>query len=162
MRTYAGLTSLERFWSKVAKVDSGCWEWQGSLTLRGYGQSYFTGTSKGAHQVSWLIHHEVWPKLYVLHKCDNRKCINPDHLFLGNAVDNRRDCVKKGRAKFNPKKGENAPNSRLTNEQVKDIKNKIKSGIRSVDLAREYSVSRNYIGMIKRGSTWRNINPEIF
>jgi hypothetical protein len=92
----------ERFWEKVAKGD-GCWLWTASLGSTGYGQ-ICVRDEKGqyrqtkAHRVSWILTNGPIPGgLQVLHKCDNPPCVNPDHLFLGTAIDNMRDMAAKGR-----------------------------------------------------------------
>ena len=94
----------ERFWEKVNKdTKSGCWEWQSSIRGNGYG-AFFTHLKPegrkchGAHRYSWELANGAIPEgLWVLHKCDNRICVNPDHLFLGDRTDNMRDCAAKGR-----------------------------------------------------------------
>jgi len=90
-----------RFWAKVQMIPfHPCWEWAGSQG-NGYGQIGAGGGeagSIGAHRASWLIHHGPIPDgVFVLHRCDNKTCVNPDHLFLGTPGDNMRDKVAKGR-----------------------------------------------------------------
>ena len=90
---------LERFWSKVEKGDF-CWNWTSAISRGGYGK-FSVARSKWveAHRVSYLIEHGSIPdEMFVLHKCDNPKCVRPSHLFLGTQEDNVNDCIEKGRA----------------------------------------------------------------
>lgn len=96
----ADSTLKQRLLAKFTVVDSGCWEYTGSLKWNGYGQiwSRTEGRPITAHQASWLIHFgEIEPGLEICHHCDNRKCINPAHLFKGTKSDNMKDMVAKGR-----------------------------------------------------------------
>lgn len=107
MNALAGYSekSASRFWSHVEKSASGCWEWQAYVNSQtGYGQfavSHREGIS--AHRLAWMLVHGPIPKgngyhgTCVLHRCDNRRCVNPAHLFLGSVADNQRDMVAKGR-----------------------------------------------------------------
>lgn len=97
------MTLADRFWLKVQK-GSGCWLWTGGKHGRGYGGLHCGGKVfrkyLQAHRVSWELHHGPIPDgLWVLHKCDNPICVNPDHLFLGTRQDNMGDCAAKGRIK---------------------------------------------------------------
>jgi len=89
-----------RFWSKVSCAENGCWEWQWSVFKQtGYGQfALDSKTPVNAHRMSWeLVNGTIPTGLHVLHKCDNRKCVNPEHLFLGTDKDNMLDKKQKGR-----------------------------------------------------------------
>ena len=99
----------ERFWAKVKKSDGdGCWEWQGSISSNGYGQiSSGVGGNRPftTHRLSWELHFGPIPAdLFVCHHCDNRKCVRPDHLFLGTVQDNYDDSAAKGRTWTMPRK----------------------------------------------------------
>ncbi len=84
--------------SRTINTESGCMEWEGAHGKQGYGQASIAGMPWVAHRV--VYHYLVEPipdGLLVCHECDNPKCINPEHLFVGTHKDNRQDCVLKGR-----------------------------------------------------------------
>jgi len=94
-------SAADRFWEKV-DTSRECWEWTGSKRPLGYGQMGIPGTNRpvGAHRISWELHFGPIPDdMFVCHRCDNPKCVRPDHLFLGTPTDNVRDMVAKGRHK---------------------------------------------------------------
>lgn len=93
-------TGRKYFMTKVEPQQSGCWHYTGFINKGGYGTIGFRGNRCFlAHRVSWILHvGEIPQGLFVLHKCDNRKCVNPDHLFLGTIQDNVDDMYAKGRA----------------------------------------------------------------
>lgn len=109
--------SKEKFFKKVKVVQSGCWEWQGRLNQSGYGE---TGRHSRAHRVSFAIHFHDPGEFHVCHKCDNRKCVNPDHLFLGNDLDNMRDMILKGRARPN-RPGLLSPLKKIDPQKLEDM-----------------------------------------
>lgn len=94
-----------RFYASVEQTPS-CWHWRGGKYRNGYGKISARGACRLAHRVSYELHRGVIPQgLQVLHACDNRRCVNPAHLFLGTQSDNLRDCVAKGRWVTHARKG---------------------------------------------------------
>ncbi len=88
---------LDRFWSKVDKSGE-CWEWRAGKEKGGYGVIGINGKSYKSHRISYFIKNNFKNFVsLVCHKCDNPKCVNPDHLFLGSHLDNARDCNLKKR-----------------------------------------------------------------
>lgn len=124
-------TLEQRFWMKVQKTSS-CWLWVASKTSLGYGQIGGGEKMHKAHRVSWELHNGVIPEgegyhgTCVLHKCDNRACVNPEHLFFGTIADNVADMDVKGRrthARVGAP-GENHGRAKLTTAQVLDIRSR--------------------------------------
>lgn len=94
------LAATAKLEAKKKIADSGCWEWTGSTVPRGYGQIYFAGIKGRVHRVAYAAYVGPIPKgMGVCHKCDNPKCFNPEHLFVGTQTDNNRDKALKGRAR---------------------------------------------------------------
>ncbi len=147
----------EVFWARVDKTGD-CWEWTGTCNNTGYGTLSYQGQPCVAHRVaaflSGLVATIAAPKSkqdkgHVLHKCDNRKCCNPAHFFLGNYTDNQLDCYAKGRD--GKAKGAAHSNARLTNQDVVEIRELYASGFfKQQELATAYEVSQRVISLVVR------------
>lgn len=155
----------QRFWPKVDRIDlSGCWIWAGAKNDRGYGQIYCSELAVnmvGAHRASWIISKGAVPQgMDVLHKCDNPACVNPEHLFLGTALENVADMILKGRK--NQPKGHSIGSSKLSLDDVITIKAALKQwkyGM-STALAKQFGVSPSSIYAIRLGQSWAWVGDE--
>jgi len=152
-------TPFDRFVRRIAFGVSECWYWCGSRDASGYGRTSKKYGSTFAHRVSWQFSNGPIPDgMKVLHKCDVRNCVNPDHLFLGTQADNVADMIAKGRARF-PKSrfGEENPMSKLTKQDVLNIKKEYeKCQTPMATIAKKYNVATMTIQRAIKGTSWSN------
>jgi hypothetical protein len=123
-------TLEERFFSKVNKIENGCWEWITGKSRDGYGVFSYNNKDFRAHRLSYELHFgNIENGLCVCHKCDNPSCVNPEHLFLGSHKQNMEDKANKGRTYNGNQKGSHNPGSKLSDVDVIEIKRLLSSGI---------------------------------
>lgn len=140
----------ERFLNNTIKTDC-CWIWS-KCTRQGYGAFQVDNKIMDSHRYSYEYHKGKIPKgMCVLHKCDNRRCVNPEHLFLGTRIDNQKDMKNKNRAAL----GEKNARSKLTLNDIKDIR-KSKGIVKTGVLLDKYNISRSQMGRILRHENWNN------
>lgn len=151
-------SAAERLAARSRRMPSGCIEWTGyrqkidDSGRGGYGMTSVNGTITTAHRVAWIVAHgPISNDLAVCHKCDNRACVNVDHLFLGTRKENTRDMYAKNRAAV----GQSHGGSKLTESDVRSIRSSTK---RDCDLAREYGVVQSAIYGIKKRRSWKHID----
>jgi hypothetical protein len=113
--SHLGKTFDQRFWSKVNKTPT-CWVWTACVDKMGYGRFYVAGKKRDhPHRISWAMKNGPIPKgMFVLHKCDNPPCVNPDHLILGTHLENMQDRDRKGRGIKGRKKPTISPETKET------------------------------------------------
>ena len=171
------------FWAKVKKTDN-CWEWTAATWGKGYGVYRHKNKSRSAHRLSYEIANGPIPEgLLVLHKCDNPKCVRPDHLWLGTHADNMADCVRKGRnakgerqrlavlgrvpsgethwTHRDPNKvprGEQSGKTPLKERQVREMRDRYaQGGVLMRELAAEYGISLAGVHKIIHRLNWAHI-----
>lgn len=163
----------ERF---VVNKETGCHEWAASKAGSGYGAFSLNGKHIGAHRYAWIKAHGQIPEgLLVLHRCDNRACVNPDHLFLGTVKDNSDDMIAKGRAAWQKdhsahvraykaatirRNPNGSANSRLTTAQVVEIKKRLAAGEKQSAISTDYGVGKTAITHINTGRRWGHVSLE--
>ena len=142
-----------RFHSKyITDPITGCWNWI-STKSRGYGQFRDNGKYVGAHRFSYRLWVGPIPEgECVLHKCDNRSCVNPKHLILGSYQDNYDDMILKGRQNF--LRGKEHSCSKLTEQQVLNIRKDTR--VHRL-IAHEYGIDRSTVGYIKSHKLWSHL-----
>lgn len=140
----------DRFWPKVAKGEpSDCWHWTAYVATHGYGQIALSGRRReSSHRVAYELAFGAIPKgLCVCHKCDNRLCCNPAHLFLGTIAENNADMKAKGRHSG----GDRRKCVLLTPAKVARIRAMAAQGILRRVIAHEIGISKSYVGRVLRG-----------
>lgn len=135
---------------------TGCWEWRRARTHSGYGWACWRTKTIAAHRLAWmLLIGEIGKGLWVLHKCDNPPCVNPDHLYLGNARQNTDDRLTRNRGA----RGERHGSAKLTIDQVRQIRSLYQGrgrGPSYESLMRQFHVSKSTIAYIVNGKSWED------
>lgn len=135
-------------------TENGCWEYTRSKFPNGYGQVRYFDKGMGAHRLSYMIcHGEIPSGKMVLHSCDNKPCINPSHLFLGTAKDNKHDSMNKDRHAYGSKIGI----SKLDVDSVSVVRQLLNEGLTKGQVAKRLGIGRTTVFNIEARNTWRHI-----
>lgn len=152
-------SKLELFWAQVDKSGD-CWIWTGRVTADGHGVtgrwSRSRTTDVKAHHISWFVAHGSWPPfgMVVRHRCDNARCVRPEHLELGTDADNVADRVARGRSAAGNRNGR----ARLTEAQVREVAALADAGVTSLaEIGRRFGVDHGTVRAIARRETWRHL-----
>lgn len=160
-------------WSDNVFVNaSGCHEYLGCRLPNGYSKVTVSGKTMLGHRAAWeATNGQIPTGMCVLHKCDNRSCINPGHLFVGTRHDNMQDMIRKGRQRFvglrsdnyrqpsrhERARGERGGTAKLSERDVREILLRHKSGETQTRLSKEFGVRQCHISRIVRGASWSHI-----
>jgi hypothetical protein len=140
---------------------TGCWEWIGAKDRTGYGNLRFCGRLCRVHRLAYAEFVGPIGTSLVLHRCDNRICFNPDHLFIGTAKDNTQDMMNKGRNRRGDVFGEKHGNAKLTDEAVKEIRASYVPRSRHANLrtlAEKFGVDATLISLVIKRKIWRHVD----
>lgn len=134
--------------------ENGCWRWRGGLTQSGYGME----RRARAHRVYYerFVGPIDPPDLCVLHRCDVRDCVNPEHLFLGDRGDNARDMVRKGR--MPSQVGEANRGSKHTEAKIREVKALLATGLTGREVGLRTGLHEAYVSQIKTGKVWAHVS----
>lgn len=155
-------SDIKRFWSKVVKgLRDDCWLWMAALEhgrfkhRQGYGVIRVQGRLVRAHTISYALVHGYDHGLFVLHECDEPRCVNPRHLKGGTQRQNLEDMRARGRNR--KARGSASGKSKLEASDVHQIRERLKEGEKNIVLAREFGVHSASITDIKMGRTWAHL-----
>ncbi len=149
------MTAEERFWDKVhCEPNTGCWLWAGAEKGGGYGSFHYLDKSWYAHRASYEMHIGPIPDdgRCILHKCDVKLCVNPEHLYVGTRSDNVRDALDRG---LHPV-GERHGLSKLTERDVREIRD-LRGRFSQRSLSAQYGISQTHIRRIFDGERWAHV-----
>ncbi len=152
--------TIRRFFAHIHDSDK-CWEWSGATDAYGYGALTANGKTLKSHRVIYeVLFGKIKKNLSVCHRCDNTKCVNPNHLFVGTHAENMRDMVQKGRLTNIRARGEDSAQAKLKNKDVLEIRKLYRPYSRMFGapvLAKKFGVSPTMIKYIVKRKNWIHI-----
>jgi hypothetical protein len=145
----------ERFWSKVVKSPTGCWTWTGAHGGDGYPTMCYYGRHRRISRLMWAsVNGEIAPGALICHKCNNRGCVNPDHLYQGTIASNNRDLMVSDKAPVGMKHGK----AKFTDAQILEIYNAPGT---DKELSKRFGIPTQYVSKIKRRVVWKCLTGKL-
>lgn len=153
----ASSSALSRFENKVENGNSAsCWPWLGYINPKGYGEFWFEGESEPAHRVAYRLYVGPIPVgAFICHACDNRRCVNPAHLYAGSAATNNADRQLRGRRVY--ARGEAHKSARLTEADVLAIRIARRKGMTGAALCRTHRIASGTLWKLLTGRSWKHV-----
>ena len=159
-RRHARRSVADRFWEKVDRsTPDACWEWTAPLAVHGYGQFLMDYKMYGAHRVAYMLTKGVIPEgKVVMHTCDNRACVNPNHLVVGTQAENLEDMTRKGRRRVGPCIGSRNGTAILNEDDV--------AAVRAMALTRRFTqeqigklfgIDQTTVSLIVTRKKWKHV-----
>lgn len=144
-----------QFWEKVRLTadTARCWEWQGCRLKTGYGTTSLFNKKTRAHRMAFYFANGYMPKHFVLHSCDNRLCVNPNHLSEGDAARNLREMSERGRSYH----GNRHHFCKITEADAIRVKAMLSDGVPQADIAREFGIVQSAVSRINTGKNWKHV-----
>ena len=151
---------IQRFWEKVDRSpgfgpQGDCWRWIACERGNGYGCIKIAGKVYDAHRVSFVIANGNPPTKLACHRCDNRLCVNPDHIYDGSHSENLRDAFRNPDRKTC--RGEAKPNAKLNAPLVRRMRDLWNSGLTTYRIGKMFGVSRRAVDKAVKGMTWSHV-----
>lgn len=145
--------------NSVTNLTTGCCNWTGRSIKHGYGRISYSNKEVLAHRISAMLYldFDLWSDLCVLHKCDNPRCINPEHLFIGTIADNNKDKMEKGRGLWFS--GAENRNSKLSESNVLEIRKRHLDGESYSQIQKDYpQVNFRYLSLVCNRTSWKHVS----
>lgn len=151
--------TVSRFWANVTRSDEGCWIWAGSIDKNGYGEFFYHGRNRRAHELalSFTTGEKRHDSLDTCHSCDNPPCVNPGHLRFGTRQSNVDEMHERNRNIY----GSRHPSTKLTEAEVLLIRERRALGARQKDLSRDFDITEGAIVAIVHGRNWKHVGGPI-
>ena len=151
------MTAAERFWSRVSpEPTTGCWLWTGGANGRGYGQVWFANRQQSVHRVAFVLANGPIPQdRIVMHRCDNRPCVNPGHLVLGSHQENTDDMRRKGRERH--VQGSEHPFAKTTEQDILEVRELYAKGWTATELAKMCSRKVSWVCSVVSRRAWKHV-----
>jgi len=146
----------DKIFNNIKKNENGCWEWTGGLSARGYASMHYEGKRTPLHRLSYILFRGPIPNdKLACHTCDNKKCINPDHIYIGTHKTNFRDAKERNRLRT--RRGSAHPSSKLNEDKVRFIRFHYQNGFDIREMSSFFGVTKSILYQTAKGQRWKHV-----